>query len=402
MPEFADIFAKHFVQSIVYQRGLTEEDFLKHAYMKSALEFGSAKIEDYLGVVQTDIDMLPDFSESSKIVQVLEGIQPVSFRAMIHTKYPHIVSMADVKGAIAIIRGASQKEQKAIDDRKAGWGNHCKGPSNTTKQRDSDKKSEKSDVGRPRARGMGCTKCVDDHHISMCTSRCTRCPPPHCGKTPSQCPHYLARVAERNARKKGPLQVNHARASDNEESDERLAGRRELRKGRESRKEIRATAVKNYYSYYTSTSECHDREKENLQQPMTMIAPMINEIDTNGEHYHVNHVESRPKKNVTFGQDKVFLIDFGANGNFINSETSFDLHSVFPVKDSQVLLPDESGAVAEAVGTFCGEKAHLFPSFDKSLLCSEFFTNQNCAVLAIDDNLYVLKLNSKVLERLSN
>ena len=42
------------------------------------------------------------------------------------------------------------------------------------------------------------------------------------------------------------------------------------------------------------------------------------------------------------------------------------------------------------------------PSFDKSLLCSEFFTNQNCAVLAIDDNLYVLKLNSKALERLSN
>ena len=39
------------------------------------------------------------------------------------------------------------------------------------------------------------------------------------------------------------------------------------------------------------------------------------------------------------------------------------------------------------------------PSFDKSLLCSEFFTNQNCTVLAIDDSLYVLKLNSKVLER---
>ena len=62
--------------------------------------------------MQADIDMLPDFSESSKIVQVLEGIQPVSFRSMIHSKYPHIVSMADVKGAIAIIRGASQKEQK--------------------------------------------------------------------------------------------------------------------------------------------------------------------------------------------------------------------------------------------------------------------------------------------------
>ena len=96
MPEVADTFAKHFVQSIVYQRGLTEEDFLKHAYMKSASEFNSAKIEDYLGVVQADIDMLPDFSESSKIVQVLEGIQPVSFRSMIHSKYPHIVSMADV------------------------------------------------------------------------------------------------------------------------------------------------------------------------------------------------------------------------------------------------------------------------------------------------------------------
>jgi len=65
-------------------------------------------------------------------------------------------------------------------------------------------------------------------------------------------------------------------------------------------------------------------------------------------------------------------------------------------------LPDESGAVSKAVGTFCGEKAHLLPSFDKSLLCSEFFTNQNCAVLAIDDSLYVLKLNSKVLERLSD
>ena len=133
MPEVADTFAKHFVQSIMYQRGLTEEDLLKYAYMKSALEFGSAKIEGYLGVVQADIDMLPDFFESSKIVQVLEGIQPVSFRAMIHTKYPHIVF---IKGAIAIIRGASQKEQKAIDDRKAGCGNHCRGPSNSTKQRE--------------------------------------------------------------------------------------------------------------------------------------------------------------------------------------------------------------------------------------------------------------------------
>ncbi len=50
------------------------------------------------------------------------------------------------------------------------------------------------------------------------------------------------------------------------------------------------------------------REKKNLQQPMTMIAPMTNEIDTNGQHYHVNHVKSRPKKNIIFGQDKVFLI----------------------------------------------------------------------------------------------
>ena len=157
----------------MYQRGLTEEDFPKHAYMKSASEFNSAKIEDYLGVVQADIDMLPDFSESSKIVQVLEGIQPVSFRSMIHSKYPHIVSMADVKGAIAIIRGASQKEQKAIDDRKAGWGNHCRGPSNTTKQRENEKKSGKSEIGGPYARGMGCTNCGGDHHISMCTSRCT-------------------------------------------------------------------------------------------------------------------------------------------------------------------------------------------------------------------------------------
>ena len=63
-------------------------------------------------------------------------------------------------------------------------------------------------------------------------------------------------------------------------------------------------------------------------------------------------------------------------------------------------MPDESGAVSKAIGKFCGEMTHLLPSFDKSLLCSEFLTNQNCTVLAINDNLYVLKLNSKVLERL--
>ena len=80
------------------------------------------------------------------------------------------------------------------------------------------------------------------------------------------------------------------------ESEERLARRKELREGRESRKEIRAAAVKNYNSFYASMCERHDREEENLQQPTTMIAPMTNEIDTNGQHYHVNHVKSRPKR----------------------------------------------------------------------------------------------------------
>jgi hypothetical protein len=133
-----------------------------------------------------------------------------------------------------------------------------------------------------------------------------------------------------------------------------------------------------------------------------MIAPTIDKVGENKERHYVNYVKSRLKKNVTFGQDKIFLVDFGANGNFINCETAFDQNSMAPVTDSQVFLPDESGAVSEAIGTFCGEKAHLLPSFDKSLLCSEFFTNQNCAVLTIEDNLYVLRLDSKVLEFLSN
>ena len=79
-------------------------------------------------------------------------------------------------------------------------------------------------------------------------------------------------------------------------------------------------------------------------------------------YYHVNRFKSRSKKNVTFGQDKIFLVDFGANGNFINSKAAFDPHSVVPVTDSQVFFPDESGAVSKAVGTFCGEKSHLLPS----------------------------------------
>ena len=40
------------------------------------------------------------------------------------------------------------------------------------------------------------------------------------------------------------------------------------------------------------------------------------------------------------------------------------------------------------------------PSFDKSLLCSEFFTDQKCAVLAIDDRLYVLQLDGAILSQL--
>ena len=55
---------------------------------------------------------------------------------------------------------------------------------------------------------------------------------------------------------------------------------------------------------------------------------------------------------------------------------------------------------AAGIGTFCGQTAHYLPSFDKSLLCSEFFTDQNCAVLAIDDRLYVLKLGQSVISQL--
>jgi len=210
MPDVAETFAKHFVRSIVHQRKLTEEDFLKHAYMRATSEFDSAKIEDYLGVVQADIIMLPpDFSESSKVVQILEGLQPTSFRRMILTRYPHIVSMSEVKGAISIIRSASQKEQQTIDARDAGWGNGGKAAAMPMKtQMPQKQRNGKMATNVFRARGKICGNCGDDdHHISDCTSKCTKCPPPHCGKVPSQCPRYLAWVKERDARKKEDLKA---------------------------------------------------------------------------------------------------------------------------------------------------------------------------------------------------
>ena len=392
MPDVAETFAKHFVRSIVHQRKLTEEDFLKHAYMEATSEFDSAKIEDYLGVVQADIIMLPEFSESSKVVQIMEGLQPTPFRRMILMRYPHIVSMTEVKGAIAIIRSASQKEQQTIDARKAGWGNYGKVTSMPTKTTDMRKqKNGKMAASIFRARDTKCSNCGDsEHHISDCTSKCTKCPPPHCGKVPSQCPRYLAWVKGRGARKNDDLKASHTETYD---------GRRSRRK------DSRTAAVRKYYSYhdepiaenYDNYSNT-DREKP---RPTMMTAPMGEEISTLGDTENVTHVKSRPKKKVTFQQDDTFLVDFGANGNFINSETAFDTDSITSITDTQVFMPDESGANSEATGTFCGEKAHLLPNFDKSLLCSEFFTNQHCAVLAIEDSLYVLKLDSSVLNALS-
>jgi len=170
----------------------------------------------------------------------------------------------------------------------------------------------------------------------------------------------LAWVKERGARKEENLKASHA-----ETRDER----------RSRRKDSRTAAVRKYLTNHNSITEAYnnysniDREKP---RQMMMTAPMIEENSTLGDNKNVTKVQSRPKKKVTFRQDDIFLVDFGANGNFINSETALDTDSKIPVTDTQVFMPDESGATSEAMGTFCGEEAYLLPSFDKPYCALSF------------------------------
>jgi hypothetical protein len=164
------------------------------------------------------------------------------------------------------------------------------------------------------------------------------------------------------------------------------------------------TAVRDHYLYIKSISDDKFSPEGGAQPTLSTRLPATAAATSLDERiHHVNSISSRQKKHVTFQQEEDnLLIDFGANGNFIHRENIMDLNSISKVTESQVFLPDESGVSAHGVGSFCGQLAHLLPNFDKSLLCSEFFTDQKCAVLVLDDRLYCLKLNSTVLQQLSD
>ena len=93
------------------------------------------------------------------------------------------------------------------------------------------------------------------------------------------------------------------------------------------------------------------------------------------------------------------IIDFGCNGNFLHTIGAFDNSPLISSSNTTIHLPDSSGVHINGSGLFCGEPALFVENFDKSLICSEFFTNNNCACLYINNRLFVFRLDKLIRKR---
>ena len=122
-------------------------------------------------------------------------------------------------------------------------------------------------------------------------------------------------------------------------------------------------------------SSAHSGPRQKLNTPATMKPPAVK-------------MSSFPPLDST-------LTDFGCSGNFFSNKNTFDSYSFVTTPSTMVQLPDSRGVTGGGTDLFCGQPAHYtyLPNFDKSLLCSEFFNDKNYAVLYLDDDLFIFRLD---------
>jgi hypothetical protein len=190
-----------------------------------------------------------------------------------------------------------------------------------------------------------CSNCHSlGHNAGQCDKHCTRCSP-SCGELPRKCPVFLKNKSSFSANR-----------------EERSKQMKKIYKA--SNAENKAPIAKPEKKVYHSCSFLTLPNVKSGSRPKrkAMMKPPAAKMS------------SIPPPDNT-------LIDFGCNGNFINCKQFFDNNSFAKTSSTIVQLPDSTGVTGGGTGLFCGQPAHYLPSFEKSLLCSEFFTNNQCAVL---------------------
>jgi len=385
-------FIKDYSDFIIKENNLNPGQYLKECAMERSSVFDGSKIKDYLNEMELTIDMFDGkgISNATAVKSLVQGLQPWAFRDFIIEDHPEIYSSRWVT-AVEIITEACNIEQDIERKRNQGYGFTSKSahtkvvkPAGGVKKdkprplEDVDQKpTGKADLdarspdktGKPSPKPDGkqirCTNCKTiGHTVSQCEYECTRCDPP-CGQRPARCPVYLkhrdilsSRVHEREKELTRAYKSNNGRASASSSS---------------SRKSSQV-GHKNLSPPKTKSPSGHrSTQRVTWKIPLTTTAmapgpPLPDDL----------------------------LIDFGCNGNFITSISKFDPCSYVPTSDKKVHLPDSSGVDCKGSGLFCGQPALLLDNFDKSLLCSEFFTDQNCAVLHLGNRLFVFKLDTSL------
>ena len=339
------IFIKDYIGFVIQENHIKEDDFLNHCVMKESLKFDAPGIRDYILAMMETIDMFSHFNIPTyiKVQKLVLGIQPASFRDMVTIKNRAIFTFS-WDSAVSCIEKACQNEEDAYRHFEQGHG------------RIAIKASEKvvKDAKTKGNNGYECSNChKTGHNAGQCDKPCTRCSP-SCGELPNKCPVFLKHKASfsinREERSKQMKKVYKA-------SNAALA---------------KASIAKTDKKVYNSCSlsilpNAHSGSRPKRKAMMKPPAVTTNSI---------------PQQDNT-------LIDFGCNGNFLNHKHFFDRNTFVPSPSTMVNLPDSSGVTGSGTGLFCGQQAHFLPQFEKSLICSEFFTDHNCAVVYLDDEMYI-------------
>ena len=188
----APTFVKHLTEAAIASRSLTQDHYLDHCRMGTTGGFSCTAIENYLARVRIDIKNLPTMTVYSTIRQILDGLQPLTFKELILRKCPWIMSDGS-EGAIerlyATIEDEYRQEQVILDRLHEGYGATNK-DAYLDNNDDNDEKVTQHNNGGGYGKAIQCFNCSGDHKIGRCTELCKKCIVP-CGKKPSDCPGYL-------------------------------------------------------------------------------------------------------------------------------------------------------------------------------------------------------------------
>ena len=380
-------FIQDYISFIVEENDLKPSDYLDHCAMAPTNVFNAPKIKNYILNMRVTISMFDHLrvKPSLQIKKLVAGLQPFTFRNFIVREYKDIFS-GSWADAVESITEAYKTEQLQVRNAARGFGSISRTVQKTPDKPSPDKggnrphdkdgnfrgkkqvdkeishdKSGKSD-GRS---GLRCGNCKgNDHTIAQCEYECTRCVP-SCGEKPSKCPVYLKyRAVLSSSKDEREKQITRAYKSNNAQSSVSST----------SAKRAAPKVHHKFKSAISSNTFSGIRPKRRVSWATTPAEAITTSC------------QSSPDE---------LLIDFGCNGNFLNSKAIFDTESFVTTSNTKVHLLDSSGVNGGGVGIFCGQTAFYLPNFDKSLPCSEVCTDQNCAVLYLKDRMYVFKLDTQ-------